>query len=223
MRFLTTVVNYISSREPGIKGFIITLYVVGIIGTAIPFTRGLFIFLTPFILLLSLLILIVFHTGYDTKTLLFFLIIFLLSFFIEVVGVNTGVVFGNYSYGRGLGIKLLNTPLLIGLNWVLLVYCTSAVFEKIHLSFPLKIAGASLLMVIYDIVMEQVAPFMDMWSFGLGRIPLQNYLVWFTLALIFHTALRIAGIRISNKFAPLLFYCQFIFFLILALYFKFSE
>ncbi|MBP1665406.1 MAG: hypothetical protein H6Q23_266 [Bacteroidetes bacterium] len=223
MRLVNTIVNYISTREPGIRGFIITLYIVGIIGTAIPFTRELFVFLTPFILLISLLILIAFHTGYDTKTLLVFLIIFLISFFIEVAGVNTSIVFGNYSYGKGLGIKIFKTPLMIGLNWVLLVYCTSAVFEKIRLAVPFKIAGASLLMVVYDIAMEQVAPFMDMWSFGPGRIPLQNYLVWLILALIFHTALKIAGIRISNKFAPLLFYCQFIFFLILALYFKLSE
>ncbi|HOU02554.1 MAG TPA: carotenoid biosynthesis protein [Bacteroidales bacterium] len=223
MSLVKTVVNYISTREPRIKGFIITLYVVGIIGIAIPFTRGFFVFLTPYILLISLLILIAFHTKHDTKTLLVFLSIFLLSFFIEVAGVNTGIVFGNYSYGKGLGIKLFNTPLIIGLNWVLLVYCTSAVFERTHLAVPLKIAGASLSMVIYDIVMEQVAPFMDMWSFGVGRIPLKNYLVWFTLALLFHTVLKIAGIRISNKFAPLLFYCQFIFLLILALYFRLSE
>lgn len=223
MSLLNIVVNYISTREPRIKGFIITLYVVGIIGTVIPFTRSIFVFLTPFILLLSLLILIAFHTVYNTKTLLVFLSIFLISFFIEVAGVNSGIVFGDYSYGKGLGIKIFKTPLIIGLNWVLLVYCTSAVFEKIRLAVPLKIAGASLSMVIYDIVMEQVAPEMEMWSFQSGRIPLQNYLIWFTLALVFHSALRITGIRITNKFAPLLFYCQFLFFLILAIYFILSE
>ena len=110
MSLANTAVNYISNREPKIKGFFITLYIVGIIGTAIPFTREIFVFLTPFILVVSFFILIAFHTDYSTKTLLFFFIVYLTSFLIEVAGVNTGIIFGNYSYGKGLGIKILNAP-----------------------------------------------------------------------------------------------------------------
>ncbi len=224
MNLVRTTVNFILTREPKIRGFIITLYVVGIFGTIIPYTRELFIFLTPLILLISLFVLIVFHTpDFDKKTILLFLTVYLTSFLIEVAGVNTGVIFGSYSYGKGLGIKLFSTPLIIGLTWILLVYCTSAVFDRMPINLPLKIAGASLLMLIYDVVMEQVAPEMDMWSFTQGSVPFQNYLVWFVLALIYNTALKIAGIRITNKFAALLFWCQFVFFIILAVYFKLSE
>ncbi len=97
-----------------------------------PITRDLFIVLTPAILLLSFALLLNFHTPVlDAKTTIVFISIFLISYFVEVAGVRTGLIFGPYSYGRGLGLKLLDTPLLIGLNWVLLVYCTAAIFEKI--------------------------------------------------------------------------------------------
>jgi len=212
------------NREKNIKEFIIILYVVGIFGTAIPYTRDIFIILTPFILLISLFILINFHTSEaGIKIWLIFGAIFIASYLIEVAGVNTGSVFGTYSYGKGLGFKVMDTPLLIGLNWVLLVYCTAAVFDKFKVNNIIKISGASMLMVIYDIIMEQVAPHMDMWSFDGEIIPLRNYISWFALAIIFHSVVRLAGIRITNKFAPLVFYCQAGFFLVLLVFFKLAE
>jgi putative membrane protein len=220
--------NNISKRFPAlerkVRGFLITLYVVGIIGSALPFTRELFIILTPFILLISFITLLIFHTpGFDAKISLLFLLIFLVSFSAEVAGVSTGVIFGSYTYGKGLGIKVFETPLMIGLNWVLLVYCTYVIFEKVPVGIIGKIFGASLLMVIYDVVMEQVAPIMDMWLFDDGFAPIRNYISWFLLALLFHSVLRLAGVRITNRLAPLIFICQGVFFILLFIIFKFAE
>jgi putative membrane protein len=220
--------NNISKRFPAlerkIRGFLITLYVVGVIGSTLPFTRELFIILTPFILLISFITLLIFHTpGFDAKISLLFLLIFLVSFSVEVEGVSTGVIFGSYTYGKGLGIKVFETPLMIGLNWVLLVYCTYVIFEKIPVGIIGKIIGASLLMVIYDLVMEQVAPKLDMWVFDGGFAPPRNYISWFLLALLFHSVLRLAGVRIKNRLAPLIFICQGIFFILLFIIFKFAE
>lgn len=207
-----------------VKGFIIILYTVGIIGSVIPLTRDFFIVLTPVVLLLSFAMLLNFHTPVlDAKTSIVFAIIFLTSYLVEVLGVRTGQIFGTYSYGRGLGLKLFNTPLLIGLNWVMLVYCTAAIFEKITVGIIGRITGASLLMVLYDLVMEQVAPWMDMWTFNGGFAPLRNYISWFILALIFHSILRLAGIRLTNRLAPFIFYCQGAFFIILFIFFKLAE
>ena len=52
-----------------------------------------------------------------------------LGFFIEVIGVKTGFIFGSYYYGAAMGIKILAVPLLIGLNWSILVYSTSLVVQ----------------------------------------------------------------------------------------------
>lgn len=211
-------------NEKKVRGFVIILYIVGIAGTAIPFTRELFMILTPAVLLLSVAILFWFHVpGFDNKTTIIFAIIFLSSYLVEVAGVKTGQIFGAYSYGKGLGPKLFDTPLMIGLNWVLLVYCTSAILDKMPAGSIIKITGASLLMVLYDLVMEQVAPEMDMWSFDGGTAPLRNYVSWFILALIFHSILRVAGIRFTNRFAPFIFFCQGIFFIILFIIFKITK
>jgi putative membrane protein len=40
---------------------------------------------------------------------------------LEVVGVKTGLIFGEYKYGSTLGIKLFEVPLIIGFNWVFVI------------------------------------------------------------------------------------------------------
>ena len=40
-----------------------------------------------------------------------------LGFAVEVIGVATGLLFGDYSYGTGLGPKVLDVPLLMGVLW----------------------------------------------------------------------------------------------------------
>ena len=213
--------QFFLSREKNVREFIFILYGVGIAGTALPLTREVFIFLTPFVLLISLFVLWIFHDpqpGIKVPAVL--ISIFAASFLVEMAGVNTGRIFGDYSYGRGLGLKILETPLLIGLNWVLLVYCTAAIFEKRAIGNILKITAASLLMVAYDLVMEQVAPVMDMWSFRGDMVPFRNYLAWFIMALAFHTLLKITGIKVPNRFAPLIFWCQAVFFVLLLIIFK---
>jgi len=217
---LNRIQQFFLGREKNVREFIFILYGVGIAGTAFPLTREIFILLTPYVLLISLFILWIFHDPEPgMKIPIVFLSVFVVSFLVEMAGVNTGKIFGNYSYGRGLGVKILETPVLIGLNWVLLVYCTAAIFEKRAIRNAFKITGASILMVAYDLVMEQVASVMDMWSFEEGIVPFRNYLAWFILALAFHSLVKITGIRVSDKFAPLIFWCQGAFFVILLIIF----
>jgi len=221
MNLLNNIIVHSRNKEKNIREFIIILYSVGVIGTAIPFTRDIFISLTPFVLLISLLILYLFHEPSPSlKTLIVFSFIYILSLATEMTGVNTGIPFGDYTYGRGLGVRLFGTPVIIGLNWVLLIYCTHIIAEQLMPGNLLKIAGASSLMLLYDIIMEQVAPEMDMWFFEDDVIPLINYISWFLLASFFHLLLKITDTRFENRLAPLLFISQLAFFFILMILFK---
>jgi putative membrane protein len=221
---LRNISKYLIEKEKEIRFIFIVFFFVGILGVAIQLTRSLFITLTPLALLLSFIVLIPFHQSLSwKKELLVFMSILLISFFIEAAGVNYGFIFGNYRYGSGLGIKILDTPLLIGINWVLLVYCTSAISEKIPAPVFLKILTASSLMLIYDVIMEQVAPKMDMWIFEGGVAPLRNYISWFILALIFQSILRLTGIRITNRLAPFILLCQGAFFVLLFIFFLIAK
>lgn len=189
---------------------VITFYIVGIAGMLIPFTNPIFVKLTPLALLLSFALLIIFD-NITKKKIIIYAIIYVLGFGVEVLGVNTGVIFGEYYYGKGLGIKVLGTPLLIGINWLFLVYVTTSILEKLKIHNNLKVVIASMIMISYDLILEQIAPKIDMWSWKNDAVPLQNYLAWFALALIFNALFKIFKIKTENKFSAILLICQTVF------------
>lgn len=214
--------RYVDLRNVRIVRIVLIIFFsVGIAGITIPKSREFFILLTPIALLISFIMLATFHQPVKLKKeLLVFSTIFLASFIIEAVGVNTGKIFGSYSYGKGLGAKLFNTPLVIGFNWVMLVYCTAGMADILKIPVIAKIFSSSFLMLLYDVAMEQVAPEIGMWSFTGETVPAVNYLAWFIIAFLFHSLLRYAGVKINNRMAGFIFAVQFLFFLILAFYFR---
>jgi len=177
----------LKARESKVKSFFISFYAIGLAGMVLPFSFPLFLELIPLALLLSFFAIFLFHEQkIDLKTTLVFAIIFLAGFFVEVAGVNTGVIFGEYSYGEGLGYKLFNTPLMMGVNWVLMIYLSSSLVARLNAKPILSVFLASASMIIYDLVIEQVAPVFDMWSWISNSVPIQNYFAWFLIAIVFH-------------------------------------
>jgi putative membrane protein len=211
-------------EEFWIRIFLVIFFIVGVTGLSLPLFRELFLNLTPFAILLSIFFLIIFHEPEpDRKTLNAFAIILVVTWGIEAIGVATGVIFGFYNYGSGLGLKLLDTPLLIGLNWLFLIYVTSCITDRIPVNRVIRIIIASLLMVLYDFIMENVAMDLDMWRFNGGMPPVRNYLAWFVIALIIHAAIKLTGITFRNRIAPFIFVLQSLFFIVLISIFKLSE
>jgi putative membrane protein len=203
-----------SRHRKAIGALIVLFYAVGVIGMVMPSTFSGFIKLIPFALLLSFLALALFHEGsIGPKPMFCFLLIYVIAFMVEAIGVNTGQIFGSYVYGNALGVKLYETPLMIGINWLFLVYATSAMVETLKQGAIVKIFLASAAMLMYDIVLEQVASRLHMWQWKDDIIPFQNYLAWFGLALVFHSLLKVAKVEIVNRMAILILVCQFLFFL----------
>ena len=191
-----------------VKTFIVILYSVGILGFLFPNSRNIFIAVTPFVLLLSTYLLAIYHPKFFKRDLLLFFIIFFLGFLIEAIGVNTGLIFGNYSYGSALGIKLFNTPLLIGLNWLFLTYTGVSISEKITDKIALQLIIAPSLMLLYDLILEQIAPIMDMWSWASSTVPVKNYIAWWVIGFIFTVIFKIFKVNTNNPLALILFICQ---------------
>jgi len=192
-------------------------YLVGFIGFNIPQTSRQFYMLTPVTLILSLILLFYFHTPVNIKFILIALFIAFAGFFIEVVGVHSGLLFGAYVYGDTLGIKVFDTPLMIGLNWLMLAYCTYVFSQRLGANMWLRSLLGAFLMTVYDIVLEPVAIHSGMWTWENGDVPLQNYMAWFVFSFLFHIILNLFKVRIENKIASPLFKIQFVFFLILTL------
>lgn len=211
MKFFGWIKSLLVERE--VRKFLIIFYSVGVIGLAVPFTFPLFKALTPLALVLSFFLLLLFHSyQQNLKTFLVFGAIYILSFAIEAVGVETGLIFGEYHYGGSIGPKLFDTPLIIGINWLFLVYTTISVVDVYRINDGLKVFIASMLMVVYDLVLEQVAPTMDMWYWANDRIPVQNYIAWFALSFTFISMIKIFKINTQNPIARVILLCQFVFF-----------
>ena len=219
--------NYFVNNQTTIKALLIIFFSVGVVGMLLPTTNSYFLQLTPLALLLSFTVLALSDESKqrgkqrDTnrgKLIAYLLFIYITSYAIEVAGVHTGLLFGEYAYGDNLGVKFWGTPLIIGANWFFLVYTTAAIFEKTNMSEALKILLASLSMLLYDVVMEQVAPKMDMWSWKQVEVPFQNYFTWFVIAVAFHIGLKLLKIKIKNGLAFAVLLCQFIFFVLLLIF-----
>ena len=211
--FIQNLSNHLIRQRLYVKICFVIFYIVGIIGLQNAFSHKLFIGLIPYVLLMSFFTVLIFHPQVNQKFIAILLTICLVGFFIEVIGVNTQLIFGHYWYGNALGFKFLNTPLLIGVNWFFLVYCSAVLVDKVPVHYILKIILAALFMLLYDIILEQVAPSIDMWHWNGNIVPLQNYFAWFIIAGFFQGLLKSSGIKIQNQIASTIFTCQALFFL----------
>lgn len=205
-------------KRPGLLiGFLILYFSVGITLFLVDATRPLFTILTSWSLLLTFSAVLIFQKEWSLKLGLAFMLVFVSTLMIEIIGVNTGVLFGSYIYGPAFGPRILHTPILIGLNWLILVYCSAAITNKYLKNKASRIVTASLLMVGYDLILEYVAPIMDMWSWETPYPGIRNFLMWFLTAILMHLIFHWLGLRISNKPARYLFYIQVSFFGIIAI------
>jgi uncharacterized membrane protein len=138
-----------------------------------------------------------------------------LGFFIEVLGVKTEIIFGSYYYGKALGIKFFSVPLLIGLNWAILLYST-AQLSKFKNNMVNALFGASL-MVGLDFFIEQNAAKFDFWYWHASKIPFQNYIAWFVVSFLLNLLVQKHLSQKPNLTAKAFYFIQLAFFAVLYL------
>ena len=160
--------------------FLILVYVSGSIGFVLNPTF--FSSFTPFTLLLTCFVFLI-HIPIPYKNyLIAFFSIALLGFFIEIIGVKTGLVFGNYSYGNALGYKFFNVPLIISINWAMLICASIAAINSMFTNKIVALSLSALIITLIDLLIEQVAPKLDFWKFQNGLPDIQNSIGWFVFA-----------------------------------------
>ncbi|MCK7535950.1 MAG: carotenoid biosynthesis protein [Marinilabiliales bacterium] len=59
--------------------------------------------------------------------------------------------------------------------------------------FVFIVVTGSLLMVLYDLILEPAAMSLDMWSWEGDRVPARNYLAWFLFSALFHSVGQAVG------------------------------
>lgn len=189
---------------------VLILHVVGLLALASPLAPWV-VALTPMNLLLTAAAMAVF-SKLDRRTVLFAFVVGALGYFVEVLGVWTGRVFGEYAYGDVLGFKLLNVPVLIGLNWSMLVFAIGVPLSRTSLPVWAKVLVGSIAMVALDLLIEPVAIHLGFWNWAQGTIPLQNYLAWGLVSAVFFTLFFLLPLRRENPVARYVLAAQVLFF-----------
>ena len=197
------------------------------------FKRDFFIHSTPFNLLLMFVLLVWTQERKNTWFWIFLITCFITGVGVEMIGVNTGVLFGDYRYGNVLGIQVKNVPLLIGVNWFIIIFCSgiavNTLLMKIINNLPegvnprsttlkalsVTVDGATLA-VIFDWLIEPVAVKLNYWHWnGNGAIPIYNYICWFLVSILLLVVFHFCKFEKKNKFAVNLLLIQVMFFLVL--------
>jgi len=173
------------TRSETIAAALLTVFfAVGVAGHAFATTFPLMLAFTPWVLLVAGIIVFGWEARRQTRTFLVWAAVtYVVTFFLEVIGTKTGLVFGAYTYGATLGRHLLEVPLVIGFNWTIVVLgCISFTTTVVKNRYAAPVAAA-VLAVIFDIFLEPVAIRLDYWTWTGGPIPIQNYIAWFVISL----------------------------------------
>ncbi|WP_407428961.1 carotenoid biosynthesis protein [Arcticibacter sp.] len=198
------------------SSLIVLFYSVGLFGFLYPPTVPLFKQLVPFHLLLMTGLLIVNQHVRNRSFWIFLAITYVAGFLVELVGTQTGLVFGSYSYGGTLGYKIFDTPLLIGVNWILVIYSAGMALSILGVRnlYAFLFLGASSVTLL-DFLIEPVAMEYDYWDWAGGVVPVQNYIVWFIFSAVLLLGFHKAKFAKNSGPAAILFVVQFLFFLVL--------
>ena len=210
----------------------ILFHIIGTTGILF-FDKDFFIRSTPFNLLLMFALLVWTQRKKNKYFVLFLAASFIAGIGVEIIGVNTSLLFGEYQYGAVLGPRVMNVPWIIGINWFIIIYCcgisvnklltkvssrataTGADTPKIMKLLSIIVDGATLA-VFFDWLMEPVAINLKYWHWnGNGEVPFFNYFCWFIISILLLTVFHFCKFEKRNKFAVNLLLIQVMFFLLL--------
>ncbi|MDA9176764.1 carotenoid biosynthesis protein [Flavobacteriaceae bacterium] len=173
-----------SNTTSKISVFIIWLFhLCGMVGISYG-NKDFFLAFTPINLFISFVLLFVNQKQLESKELKSAFLIFFIGMVSEILGVNYGLIFGDYVYLDNLGVKILGVPVLIGVNWIILTFITGSLSSFIFKNKYVSILMGAILMIGLDLLIEPVAPLLGFWIFDLQKAPLQNYLGWFVIGMI---------------------------------------
>jgi putative membrane protein len=207
------------------------VHTVGLVGM-VWIDRAWFASMTPVNLLLMSALLLWTQEAKDKAFVIIALLAFSTGMLAEITGVHTGLLFGDYTYGRTMGFGLFGVPVVIGLNWFVVVFsaaCSATMLtEKLarliskstvrkplsRMSF-FSVFVAAMIAVSFDWIMEPAAVRLGFWTWaGDGEVPMLNYLTWFVLSFGLCTAMRYMRIVPRNVFAVQLLLIQAVFFML---------
>lgn len=202
--------------------FIILFHFFGFLGLCLPQTFSFFNALVPIHLFFMLIALGILHKDWNAAFVIYLIAAFLIGFFIEVIGVHTKLIFGEYTYGKTFGLKVFSVPLLIGINWIYMSYLAGTLVQRFLESYNtiLKSLIGAVLMVLVDVFIEPLASKLDYWHWAGNVIPFQNYVAWFVVSFVLLSIFYSLPFYKKNNLSLLLYILQLLFFIGLTIHFS---
>ncbi len=211
----------------------IIFHAIGFVGMF--FNREFFVATTPLNLLLMFGLILYTQPKINYQFIIFLCVCFVVGIWVEVIGTSTGMLFGNYKYSQNLGPSFKNVPLIIGINWCIIMYscgvCVHFIFAKLSArvqeitgattSSPILqifsvVTDAAMLAVFFDFVLEPAAIKLGYWEWlDDGSVPSYNYLCWFIISAALQLLFGLLKFEKQNKFAVHLLMIMSLFFLLI--------
>lgn len=221
----------LKSRTQIATALAIFFHMIGLVGMF--FNKQFFSAATPFNLLLMFLLLLYTQRNINIQFVIFMIVCFITGISVEIIGTSTGYLFGEYAYGNALGPAIKNVPFVIGINWIIIIYCSGVAVHMLleKLSAKLEtvtgapspairyfsvISDGAMLAVFFDWIMEPAAIKLGYWQWlGNGEIPTYNYLCWFIISMGLMGIFTFLKFEKKNIFAVNLLLIMMTFFLLI--------
>jgi bisanhydrobacterioruberin hydratase len=188
------------------------MYVTGLIGLNLADSQAIFRWFVPWHLLANAVLLFYFQKDWNQHFIIFSVVTYLTGFLVEWAGVETGIIFGKYWYGNTLGFKVAGIPLLIGVNWLVLVYVTGVLCEPLKVHFLFKAVLSASLMTGLDFLIEPVAMKHNFWQWENSVVPFRNFVGWWLTAFLLQVLFQKLTFEKKNPLAWWVFGLQTLFF-----------
>jgi len=114
-----------------------------------------------------------------------------LGFGAEVLGVHTGVPFGDYHYTGGLGPTVASVPVAVGLAWMMMAHPAACVAARLT-SGRARLLVAALALATWDVFLDPQMVDARHWTWhhphphlpGVNDVPLSNFGGWLLVSLL---------------------------------------
>ena len=198
------------------------IFFVGIVGYVFKATRPLMRALTPAVLFLTAAYALArTYYGLERRKRGVFaawcLAVTVTTIFLEILGVRYGLFFGQYKYGTVLGPGVMGVPLIIGINWLIVVMGAAVLAGRYTGRILFIAAGAGLIAFLFDFVLEPAAISLGFWDWE-GSIPVKNYVSWFSITFVFSAAAGLLKLDMPGKWSRDLLLAQSAFFVIIRIF-----
>ncbi|HEY3715165.1 MAG TPA: carotenoid biosynthesis protein [Jatrophihabitantaceae bacterium] len=116
----------------------------------------------------------------------------------EVVGVHTGVPFGDYSYSESLGWQVAGVPIIAGLAWTMLAWPAALVARRLAGSAPMRVLIGGWALASWDLFLDPQMVAAGHWRWahpdphlpGVPTVPLTNFAGWLLVSMAISLAVQ---------------------------------